>query len=69
MMYTRGVSAEAMNCSQKSGGQPRRVTKKTTLSAVLVRAAVSHRFGMMVGLKVRAMLRARPTRQAAIKRA
>lgn len=69
MMYTSGVRAEAMNWSQKSGGQPRRVTKNTTLSAVLVRGAVSHRFGMLVGLKVRARLRAKPARQAATKKA
>jgi hypothetical protein len=67
MAYVIGVRADAMNCIQKSGGQPSLVTKKTSLSCAFARAAVSHKFGMLTGLKARAKLRATPARQATTK--
>ena len=69
IIYMMGVRAEAMNCIQKSGGQPSRVTKKTSLSCVVVRIAVSHRFGMFAGLKARAKLSAMPMTHASTKTA
>lgn len=63
-MYVMGVRAEAANCSQKSGGQPSRVTRNTSFSAVKWTAAVSQRFGMFAGLRARAKFRTTPATQA-----
>jgi hypothetical protein len=65
--YVMGVRAEAMNCIQNSGGQPSLVTKNTSLSCWVVRTAVSHRLGMLVGLKARAKLSTTPVTHARMK--
>lgn len=63
-MYVIGVRAEAINCNQKSGGQPMRVTRKVSFCVVETRGVVSQRLGMLVELNVRAKFKATPPTQA-----
>lgn len=66
--YTIGVAAETTNCSQKTGGQPRRVMKNSRRWEGVSIGALDQRFGICAGLRVRARLRERPVRVARMKR-